>query len=148
MNMFQALRDVAEARPNDDPHEIAEEMISKLRKADLVGLLAGAIASMQRTRVRKLEMSAFAPATAERVAEAFARPDPIQALRGETFRLGNGREVSWDEATIADHRHRIDMLERIRAGIGATIQRHHEAIQRIESAGVTCLAELDAQLAA
>lgn len=142
MNLWRTLRDAAEAHPHDDPHAIANELMAKLRKADLVDLLADGIASMQRSRVRKIETAAFNPETAERVAEAMDRPDPLATLRGETFRLGNGREVSWDKATVEEHRQRVEMLERIRAGIAATIDRHQEAIRRIEDAGVTCLAEL------
>lgn len=50
--------------------------------------------------------------------------------------------VLWKDATVADHRERIEFLRRKVAGIEATVRRHEWAITTITAAGVTCLADL------
>ena len=60
----------------------------------------------------------------------------------QTFALGDGRRVSWAEATVPDHRERIAYLEVHMRGVMMTVSRHSEAIEAIEAAGVSCLAEI------
>ena len=56
--------------------------------------------------------------------------------------------VTWGEATVEDHRNRIAYLASLRNGIDATIQRHADAIEQIEAAGVATLADLGQAVAA
>ena len=58
------------------------------------------------------------------------------------------RYVTWGEATVEDHRSRIAFLASLRNGIDATIQRHADAIEQIEAAGVATLADLGRAVAA
>lgn len=53
------------------------------------------------------------------------------------------RRVDWATATVEDHQARIDFLDRYMAGLGRTKQRHQRAIEVIQEAGATCLADVD-----
>jgi hypothetical protein len=143
MGLYRTLRTAAESRPHDRPIDVATDLLGSLRKADLLELVAEEIASIQRTRTRGLEAEAFPPPRSNgSVSERLGVVDPLKALRSETFKLGDGREVEWLLATVDQHRQRVDYLERLRAGIAVTIDRHRQAIDQIESAGATCLADL------
>jgi len=50
--------------------------------------------------------------------------------------------VTWGQATVEQHRLRIDFLERMRAGICQTIDQHTEAIALIEENKAQCLDEV------
>jgi len=65
------------------------------------------------------------------------------AVMSERFSLGKGRWVRWGEATVADHRERIEYLTRHRDGVDTTIGRHAHAIAVIEATpGATCLDDI------
>lgn len=55
------------------------------------------------------------------------------------FATGDGRYVTWGEATVEDHRLRIGLLQELRNGVNDTIDRHGKAIDQITAAGVSCL---------
>lgn len=59
----------------------------------------------------------------------------------QRFATGDGRYVTWAEATVDDHRSRIAMLATLRNGIDATIERHVDAIATITAAGARCLGD-------
>jgi hypothetical protein len=63
------------------------------------------------------------------------------AALSEVFYTGS-EWVRWGEATIADHRARVDYLTRKRDGIDATIRRHLDTIDTLTAAGVSSLEEL------
>lgn len=52
--------------------------------------------------------------------------------------------VTWGEATVDHHRERIAYLATLRNGIDATITRHADAVEQIESAGASCLNDIEA----
>ncbi len=58
------------------------------------------------------------------------------------FATGDGRFVLWGEATIDDHRMRMEMLTRLRNGLDATIARHQSAIDLLVESGARCLNDL------
>lgn len=60
-----------------------------------------------------------------------------------TFPLGDGRRVTWSEATRSEHEERIAYLERHIAGTRRTIDEHLAAIDLIDQHGVTCLADIE-----
>lgn len=58
------------------------------------------------------------------------------------FATGDGRWVSWAEATVEDHEQRLGMLIAQRAGLDRTINLHQRAVEQILEAGVSCLCEV------
>lgn len=59
-----------------------------------------------------------------------------------SHRFYNGdRYVLWGDATVDDHRGRIDFLSKLRNGIDETIERHQEAIDLLVATGARCLNE-------
>lgn len=73
--------------------------------------------------------------------EAFRRVEGFNCV----FALGDGRRVTWGEATKEEHLQRVAILERMRAGIEDTIERHKEAVRLLERTGARNLNELFAQ---
>ena len=71
--------------------------------------------------------------------------NPIEARRAlirERFPLGNGEWVAWLDATVEQHRMRIDLLTKQISGIQVSVSVHERCIEIIERAGVTCLGEV------
>ena len=58
------------------------------------------------------------------------------------FALGDGRRVTWGEATEADHRKRIALLSNNAAANLEVAARHEVAIQMLADAGLSCLSEM------
>jgi len=145
VSLWTVLREAAHERPNDDPRAIAHTLLDTLTRDDLIALLADEIAGQQRMRVCGIERREFAPPPRPAgVPEDFApRLDPFAALRGERIALGNGQQVEWHLATVEQHAERVAMLDRMRQGLGRTIERHQLAIRLIRDAGVSCLADLE-----
>lgn len=63
-------------------------------------------------------------------------------LLGTPFALGDGRSVTWGEATVADHRQRAEMLFRGAAGTLETAARHEAAIRMLDECQARTLSEL------
>ena len=66
-----------------------------------------------------------------------------QALLDQSFALGDGRYVTWGEATEADHLARINILAAHIEGVQKTIDQHETAISFIHQRGVSCLGEIE-----
>jgi hypothetical protein len=134
-------------------------------------LLAGDIVEAQRDAARSVEHDAAPsfrsrPTTAERreaqarndrervawwtttilpMVEEFAQKVRLEVtteLLASTFALGDGTDVTWGEATVEQHRQRIDLLARMAEGTIETAARHQAAIDLIEENGVARLAEV------
>lgn len=60
----------------------------------------------------------------------------------QTFVLGDGRRVSWLEATEADHLARVEYLQKHVAGLERTINEHLLAVAQLHEFGVSCLGEI------
>lgn len=73
---------------------------------------------------------------------AAVRLDVTEELLATTFSVGGGREVTWGEATVADHQARIDAQVAHAAGTLEDVQRHAAAIELLNESGVSCLAEV------
>lgn len=67
-----------------------------------------------------------------------------QELLGSEFALGDGRRVTWGEATVEDHEDRVEMLKKNIAGNAETAARHIRAIEMIKNNNVNRLADLEA----
>lgn len=63
-------------------------------------------------------------------------------LLSASFALGDGRTVTWGDATIEDHHTRIGLLQRQLIGTGDAIARHEAAVSMIVEAGVARLGEV------
>ena len=62
-------------------------------------------------------------------------------LLASSFTLRNGASVTWGDATVAEHRERVDIfMGQVAAGVDGAA-RHNAAIRAIEAAGVSCLNE-------
>jgi hypothetical protein len=125
----------------DDPAQTAERIVNALRlsslQADILGTLIGDYCQQyERGRVRNVEAQAT---------RSGKRVDPTgerRQLLDESFAVGDGRRVKWGEATVADHRARIEMLTKLRDGIDATLVRHMDAISQLEQAHARCLNDI------
>lgn len=60
-------------------------------------------------------------------------------LLAASFALGDGRSVTWGDATVSDHLTRIELLRRQVMGGAETMARHEAAIDLIVSTGADCL---------
>jgi hypothetical protein len=133
-----------------DEFDLAEQIITQCTKAELVPYIAEAILQERRTSVRSTEKAWFAemvaafspsrPLVEQRIAQA---AEFSQLLRSR-FAIGDGRHISWAEATIEEHEQRIAMLQQMRSGITETIKRHEQAVKLLRQTGASCLAELGA----
>jgi hypothetical protein len=147
MKLTTRIYELGHKAPNDDPRELAEQLLGELADDDdLLDVLAHDIAFAQRSAVRTVESNAFRTKIGEPVTLEPATP-AFRALMERGFKLGDGTRVVWADATVPQHAQRVAYLEKIRDGIDQTIDRHREAIRLIEQAGVTCLAELEEQAA-
>jgi hypothetical protein len=71
-----------------------------------------------------------------------ARLELTAELLGASFALGDGRTVTWGEATLDDHEQRIELLFGNVSGNLATIAVHERAAELLRSAGASCLNDM------
>lgn len=74
---------------------------------------------------------------------SIAPKDQRDGFLSQRFYTGT-EYVTWGAATVEDHRERIAYLATLRNGIDATIARHADAVEQIESAGASCLNDIEA----
>lgn len=79
----------------------------------------------------------------QQVAEQ-TRLETTEQLLSTVFALGDGRKTTWGKATIQEHKQRITLLTKNATGVIETAARHRAAIKMIQSAGVSCLNEIEA----
>lgn len=134
------FRDLMESNAADSIDETAVRVeaalrLSKLQRQVLHVMIRDAVRLEWRNATRLVEprVSGGTPA-----APAQDRADYV----GERFALGDGRYVLWGEATVDDHRQRIDMLAKLRLGLERTIAAHEDAVAQILAADVKCLNDL------
>lgn len=65
-------------------------------------------------------------------------------LLGSEFALGDGRRVTWGQATVADHEQRVALLTRNATANAEAAARHLAAVEMLRGHGVGTLAELAA----
>lgn len=73
---------------------------------------------------------------------ATIRLQVTRELLESSFALGDGRVVTWGDATIADHMTRIGLLQRQAIGTGEAIVRHEAAIGMLREAGAATLSDI------
>ena len=112
------------------------------------GLLVLECRRLQRNFARRIEEGASLGQRSHDAKKADADAGPSRTDFLATRFYTGDRYVTWGEATVEDHRSRIAYLASLRNGIDATIQRHADAIEQIEAAGVATLADLGQAVAA
>jgi hypothetical protein len=75
------------------------------------------------------------------------RLELTQQLLDSVFALGDGRRVTWGEATIVDHQQGVEMLTTKAIAIGENAAHHLAAIALISRAGASCLREINQGIA-
>lgn len=110
-------------------------------------LLLDEAKAQYRARVRDLERKAYPQASESQPAED-VQADARLRLMAESFPLPDGRMVEWSLATAVDHRLRSQWLKGHAQSALNTAARHEAAAAQIESAGVACLAQLEAAVPA
>lgn len=150
--MNDPLRDWARRYPHEDPEVLAERALLKLRKVQIIPLVAEHLARLQRLIAHENEVRAFTEVF-RRNRGAVAMPmivptnDLFRDLFLQRFSVGDGREVTWGDATVEDHEARIAFLELQARGLMDTVERHRASIALITAAGATCLKEAYASAA-
>lgn len=97
---------------------------------------------VRRAETRRREAAAFRRVVSGSNGSTGTGPDDRAALLEEKFALGDGRWVTWGEATVADHAERIAYLTKLRDGVQETIDRHQSVIDVLRTEGATRLSEL------
>lgn len=131
------------AQQTDDPVQIASYICRRLQLtqyqvAILWPVILDRCRTIDRNNVRRVEQAAKPNKPGKQVNPTAERA----ALMTQSFALGDGRRVSWGEATIADHEARVAFLSRKRSGLDDTIQRHRGVIDQLKQAGASCLNEI------
>lgn len=73
------------------------------------------------------------------------RQDALDKMMLGGFALGDGRYVTWEDATVDDHKRRIVFLEKGMSGTRRTIRQHQATIELLNEAGADRLADLEAE---
>ena len=125
----------------DDPDTTTSRICDALnlssRQREVLSLLVYEFClQYERGRVRRVEQQAT------RVGRKVDPTGERRQLLDETFGIGDGRRITWGEATVADHQARADMLAKMRDGLDATIARHLDAIAQLQQANARCLNDL------
>ena len=143
MTLGEKIAKALEADPDVDALLVAENLLPQVTKAELLPLLIDEVEAHQRRRVRKVERRAFGQAGSGTAPSMVERSRPrLSEVYGEMFALYDGRRVSWGEATVDEHRQRVERLRVQRHAISRTIERHEEAIRLCEEHGVARLADI------
>lgn len=87
---------------------------------------------------RKYTLGGIIEAWEEKIAER-AKMELTAELLTAVFATGDGRRVTWGEATLEDHRKRIELLARGVKGSVETIRLHEYAASILRETGATCL---------
>ena len=143
MTLREKIVKALEADPDVDAALVADNLLPHVTKAELLPLLVDEVEAHQRRRVRQVERRAFGQTGTGTAPSMVQRAHPrLSEVYGEVFALYDGRRVSWGEATIDEHRQRLERLRMQRHAISRTIERHEEAIRLCEEHGVDRLADI------
>lgn len=144
LNGSDLLRKYAEVSDND--YEAAGMLLDELgvrgkARRTLLWIVAQSMKMARRNEQRGVERRVRIAAP---ILEGVPTHDQVQNrkdLVAGSFALGDGRRVSWGEATVEQHRERIAYLAKLRDGYNVTISQHESAIALIVKNGVSCLSE-------
>lgn len=140
------LRDLAAVL--EDDNAVVNALIKQTSPDELIRLVKPLIRQhvsvIRRNMTRQIERAVGRLSVARTTGPQL--PEQIMArkhLLESGFFAAKGRWVSWAEATVRDHRDRIEFLKSYQAGISKTIKLHEESVKLIESRGVSCLGEIE-----
>ncbi len=151
------LYDLIAQHDQGDPDLTASAVLNAVgcpaKWRDLFGpLLAMECRRTQRKAARKIEEEVAgnhgAPGVASDAQPGIDAGAPSRSDFLATRFYTGDHYVTWGEATVEDHRNRIAYLASLRNGIDVTIQRHADAIEQIEAAGVASLNDLGTEAVA
>jgi hypothetical protein len=140
--------DMVAAQRDDTPADAASSILTKLKvsseaRAVLLPVVANAVATLHRGKVRRIErVVAGIVVAVDDEAPEMTRHEARMKLARETFITAEGECVRWGQATVAQHMSRIGLLHRQAQGLADTIDLHAEAVADIERHGVTCLDDI------
>jgi hypothetical protein len=146
------FRDWLDTFPDDDASALAKRALVEIPEL-LVDIVILAVEHHRRESARAVERQAFATLLrqmrASRATDApptdSPSPDALDAFRllvGQRFKLGDGSEISWGQATIPQHEQRVAVLESMMRGLQDTIARHRAVIEFLRARGASCLDEV------
>ena len=147
---IELIKTARKEQPDATATDIARTIYDQLDEEEILVLIAREVNLRLREFARAQEQVAFvemfhsAPIPSGEPTSRGLLPPPSDALRSlfqSTFVLGDGRTSTWGQATVAEHRARIRYLEMMSDGLIRTAGYHERAIEIIEDAGVTCLAQ-------
>jgi hypothetical protein len=149
MKLRQRMERLLAANSNASDQKLASDLLSQVRKADLLQLVAEEFQHLRRAHVQRLEQKALQvlmSQTRPRKASAALAADfeAMRELMDRKYADGTGRRMRFGAMTTAEHQACIDQAM---TQINAQQQRialHQRAIRIIETAGVICLDEVDA----
>ena len=119
--------------------------VPKAAATVLLPVVANGVRLIVRGENRATERSYYAHANDESVETPTGTgPERRRAFLEGRFALADGTSVVMGLATVAQHRLRVELLEKMRGGIDTTIAQHLAAIDQITTAGVTCLNDIEA----
>lgn len=155
MQLSNRIARIARNDVTGDPKSLADQFLNEVPEDELINMLAEMIEDAQRVQIRQEERSAFSHFFTESGAISKSRVERPSGARIAQLRkiyelpvkLGIDSKLrrNWGDLTVAEHRMRINLLEKQRTGLGTTISQHRVAIQLIEQAGVTRLRDIPAQ---
>lgn len=158
MSLGKTVRKYLKEYADLDDYAVAEKIVDELDREALLTALADEVRRYRRESVRVVETDFFkryrtpegveqAKAIIEGIMDSPTSSERFRNLMGQTFALGKGERVSWGEATADQHRFRANMLGKQIATLSETKQRHVQAANLIEQTGVSCLSDLQQDIA-
>lgn len=153
MSIYRIIEEVLTEDPSGEPMALAAEVVRRVRrKQDFLPVVADAIRTQQRNRVRHIERSAGAALLSRFTTGkpmSFPKSEPGEAVAKflsilhEPISFGDGSPpVTWGKATLEELKARREMLVKKRDGINRTIEQLDEAISVLEKSGARCLEDL------
>ena len=140
----RSLRDVVRSlapKPDVNPRELAARALGAMtrdeRDAIVLNVITNEVANILRSETRQREQEVGD------LREPPARQQARDLLAADYFALPDGTMVAWLTATAEQHRARADWQRTLAANVVADAERHEQAAEAIEAAGVSCLAEIE-----
>jgi len=140
MSIRLRLQDFVRGNPGVDARILAKKALRKITRLEILGLLIIEIRHQQRLETHKKEETSALDLIL--TGRSPASVSQVRDFLHATFSLGDGRQVTWGEATIEEHQTRIENLQKHVKAVSETILRHEKAVRRLKKHKVTCLNEL------